>query len=61
MLGALFEKGQTMSNGWPLEVMSTGVVGFVAGWFALVVAVTCLVWVVVCVVAYIVDVLKGEN
>jgi hypothetical protein len=50
-----------MTNGWPLEVMFTGVVGFVAGWFALVVAVACLVWVVVCVVAYIVDVLKGDS
>jgi hypothetical protein len=27
----------------------------------LVVAVTCLLWVVVCVVAYIVDVLKGDS
>jgi hypothetical protein len=48
-------------DGWPLEVMATGVIGFVAGWFALVVAVTCLLWVVVCVVAYIVDVLKGDS
>jgi hypothetical protein len=48
-------------DGWPLEVMSTGVVGFVAGWFALVVAVVGVLWVVVCVVAYIVDVLKGDS
>jgi hypothetical protein len=50
-----------MTNGWPLEVMSTGVVGFVTGWFALVVAVVGVLWVVGFVVVYVVDVLRGEN
>jgi hypothetical protein len=66
MLGALFEKGQTMSDGWPLEVMATGVVGHVLGFFALTVAATCLIMAAVFllyagafVMAYIIQELTG--
>jgi hypothetical protein len=55
-----------MSNGWPLEVMFTGVVGHVLGFFALTVALTCLMmaavfllWAVAFVIAYIIQELTG--
>ncbi len=51
-----------MSNGWPLALMSGhGLLGFVLSWVAVAVVAVGLVWVVVCVIAYIVDVLKGER
>jgi len=35
--------------------------GFVLSWFAVAVVAIGLVWIVVCVLAYIVDVLRGER
>jgi len=51
-----------MSNGWPMELMSGhGFFGFVLSWFAVAVVAVGLVWIVVCVIAYIVDVLRGDR
>jgi phage shock protein PspC (stress-responsive transcriptional regulator) len=64
-----------MSNGWPLEVMATGVVGHVVGvvghvlgFFALTVALTCLMMAAVfllfaaaSVIAYIIQELTGDT
>ncbi len=51
-----------MSNGWPMELMSGhGLLGFVLSWFALAVVAVGLVWIVVCVLAYIVNVLRGDR
>jgi len=50
-----------MSNGWPMELMGTSLFGFVMSWFAVAVVAIGLVWIVVCVIAYIVDVLRGER
>ena len=38
-----------------------GFFGFVMSWFAVAVAAIGLVWIVVCVIAYIVDVLRGDR
>jgi hypothetical protein len=57
-----------MSNGWPLEVMFTGVVGHVLEWFALTVALTCLMLAVLwlwfaaaSVIAWIIQELTGDT
>ena len=51
-----------MSDVWPLALMSGhGLFAFVMSWFAVAVVAIGLVWIVVCVIAYIVDVLRGER
>jgi len=51
-----------MSEVWPLALMSGhGLFGFVMAWFAVAVVAIGLVWIVVCVIAYIVDVLRGNR
>ena len=50
-----------MSDVLPMELMGTGLFGFVLSWFAVAVVAIGLVWVGVCVIAYIVDVLRGER
>ena len=45
-----------------MELMSGhGLLGFVMSWVALAVVAIGLVWIVVCVIAYIVDVLRGDR
>jgi hypothetical protein len=50
-----------ISEVWPLELMGTGLGGFVLSWVAVAVVAVGLVWVGVCVIAYIVNVLRGDR